>query len=119
MGIVFGNNPDVPFKIGTTLELIGESVSRIIMTLPGERLGLPDFGSNVRLYLFENDIFEIQKLIKLELLAVLETQEPRIILRSITLTSVSEDLRAFVLALEIAEKENPSQTKVLFIPLSE
>ncbi len=117
MGIVFGNKADVPFKIGTKNELIAESIARIILTIPGERPGNLTFGSNVRAFLFENDLLEVKSLIELELLAVLEVQEPRVTLTKIVLTEVSDDLRSMVLALEFVIKNEPGQPKLLFIPL--
>jgi len=119
MGIAFGRDKDVAFKIGSKIELIAESIIRIILTLPGERLGLPEFGSNVRSFIFEQDIVEIQKLIQLELLAVLEKQEPRVRLTNITVTDIGADLRSFVLALEFVVKDNPEEPKLLFIPLTQ
>jgi phage baseplate assembly protein W len=64
-------------KLKQDKELIAESITRIIMTNPGERVGLPFFGVGLRNLIFE----EINELVSEELIERItrqcNTYEPR------------------------------------------
>lgn len=69
-------------------QLIGENIKRILTTRPGERVGEPDFGSNVMTYLFMPQLY-IDDLIA-EIISSIERQEPRVTVNSCTLTSADQ-----------------------------
>lgn len=70
-------------------ELISENIRRIILTKKGERVGEPNFGSNVKMFLFMPQIF-IEDVIE-EIRTSIEAFEPRVKVLSCTLTSAGQD----------------------------
>lgn len=79
-------------KIKEDKDVIAESVTRILMTTPGERVGRPDFGCGLRYLLFESldDIYVDD--VKAIIVSAIEKYEPRIILENIELTASEHTL---------------------------
>ena len=92
------------FKIKAGDALIKESITRILMTTPGERVGRPKFGSNLRKLLFESqaDIYinDVKRMIE----GALNRYEPRVNLRDIVITADGNNL---YIRLEFNEVGNP------------
>jgi len=65
------------FVIKSDYELIAESITRIIMTNPGERPGLPFFGVGLKNRLFEPMDETTNQEIELDIRNQIETYEPR------------------------------------------
>lgn len=60
------------------LEDIYQSIHNILNTEKGERLFLPEFGTNIQQYLFELLTFDTERLMILEITDALDRWEPRI-----------------------------------------
>jgi len=92
------------FKIKANDELIKESITRILMTTPGERVGRPQFGSNLRKLLFESqaDIYinDVKRMIE----SALNRYEPRVNLQDIIITADGNNL---YIKLQFNEVGNP------------
>ena len=71
------------------VSFIVENIKRILSTRKGERVGEPEFGSDVKRYLFMPQI-RIDDLMA-EIKRSIETQEPRVKVRSCTLTHAGID----------------------------
>lgn len=75
-------------------DLIAESITRILMTTPGERVGRPNFGSGLRALLFESmdDIFvdDVKRIIS----TAVNNYEPRVNLTDIQVNAVENTLTA-------------------------
>jgi len=74
-------------KIKSDKNLISESISRILMTTPGERVGRPNFGSGLRKLLFEttNDIYlqDLKRMIE----SAINLYEPRVNVRDVVVNA--------------------------------
>lgn len=77
--------------------LIKENISRILLTTPGERVNNPNFGSKLKLYIFELDSI-MREEVEGEISSSITKWEPRITIDSIT-TSLEDD-RTFLLKIE-------------------
>ena len=86
-GLVFYGENGAAYSKSET-HLIGENIKRILTTRPGERVGEPEFGSNVLKYLFMPQLY-IEDLIA-EIISSIERQEPRVTVNSCTLTSADQ-----------------------------
>ena len=86
-GLVFYGENGMAYS-KSEAHLIGENIKRILTTRPGERVGEPDFGSNVMKYLFMPQLY-IDDLIA-EIITSVERQEPRVTVNSCTLTSADQ-----------------------------
>lgn len=71
------------------VSFIAENIKRILSTRKGERVNEPQFGSDVKKYLFMPQV-RIDDLIA-EIKTAIETQEPRVTVRSCTLTSADQN----------------------------
>lgn len=71
--------------------LIRASIQRILMTEPGERVMLPEFGCNIRKFCFEPNTKVLEIEIKNEILTALNRWEPRITVESINIVDIAED----------------------------
>ena len=91
-------------KIKADNELIAESITRILMTTPGERVGRPDFGSNLRKLLFEStqDIYlqDLKRMIE----SAIGKYEPRVDLQDIV---INADGNRIFIKLMFNEVGNP------------
>lgn len=76
------------FVIKTDYELIAESITRIVMTNPGERPGLPFFGVGLKNRVFEPLDDVISKEIEADIRIQIESFEPRAILLSINFEKI-------------------------------
>ena len=70
----------VHFRRNNTLELIKDSVKQILMTVPGERFWLPEFGCRAKLLLFENASITAKETVRSLVFEALQKWEPRITL---------------------------------------
>ena len=88
-------------------DLILENVKRIILTQKGERVGEPDFGSNVKTFLFMPQVF-VSDIIN-EIKNSIEKFEPRVKVESCTISSTEDEVVKIDLKLNIIstnESEN-------------
>ena len=91
-------------------DLIAESITRILMTTPGERVGRPEFGCNLRRLLFEStetvDLDDVKNIIG----SAIETFEPRVILQDIIVNALENTI---YVQIEFQLVGNPLETEQL------
>lgn len=88
--------PDGRIATSAGPENIRESIRVILVTQPGERLQLPDFGGGARGFLFEPNTVATRRLIQERIQDALRTWEPRISLQAVTVEEDPDDPRAAV-----------------------
>lgn len=87
-GITFYDKNSIGFS-NDEKELIIENVKRILLTRKGERVNDPEFGSNVKLFLFMPQVM-VSDLIQ-EIKYSIEKFEPRVKVLSCSLISAGQD----------------------------
>jgi phage baseplate assembly protein W len=93
---LFGRGTSFPVRIGTDGRVawstgddnVRESIRTILLTDPGERIMLPDFGGGLRTFLFEPNTPATHALMEDRITRALRRWEPRI---TVTGVSVLED----------------------------
>jgi phage baseplate assembly protein W len=101
-GQLFGRGTRFPPGIGENGQLvwsegpqnIREAIRIILLTEPGERLMLPDFGAGLKRFLFEPNTVTTHRLIQQQISESLEQWERRINLKSVAVEPDPEDLQA-------------------------
>lgn len=91
-------------EIKSDLELLEENVTRILFTLPGERVNNPNFGSKLKLFLFELETVMMEE-VKSEIANSLARWEPRIEPNIIEIAS-NPEINTFSLKIEYVNKED-------------
>ncbi len=71
------------YDIGTDLKILESSVRMLLLTAKGERLMLPDYGTNLRQILFTPNIESVETLVSHEITEALNRFEPRVTLESL------------------------------------
>ena len=99
-GIVFYNQSFFLIKENETL--IKENISRILLTLPGERVNNPLFGSNLRSFLFNLDVV-MREEVESEITNSIYKWEPRVTIDSI-FTETPDD-KSFLIKLECTNND--------------
>jgi len=92
--------------IDEDIDVLRESVKRIIMTSPGERVNNPLFGCKLKRYLFDFETY-LEEDIKGEILNSITRWEPRVEVTSILITKES-DFRFSVII--DCQKKNSAET---------
>lgn len=106
-GAVFGRGISFPPRVGPDGRVawsagptnIREAIRVVLLTEPGERLQLPEFGAGARGFLFEPNTSATRRLIEERIQEALRVWEPRIRLESLTVEEDPEDARAAVATL--------------------
>ena len=107
-GKIFGQSISFPPRIGLDrrvawsegAENIRESIRIILLTEPGERLRLPEFGCGLKNYLFRPNIPSIHRLIQDEIMQSLSRWEPRIRLESVRVEKDPKDERSAIITID-------------------
>ncbi len=73
---------------------IREAIQVVLLTEPGERLQLPDFGGRLRAVLFEPNTVATRRVVQEQIERALRLWEPRIALQSVTVEEDADDPRA-------------------------
>ena len=114
----FGYNP--PFFGGSQNvlsrqeddRLIKNDILQLLLTVPGERVMRPDFGVNLRNFVFEQltqtDLISLQDSIEEEIAA----QEPRVIVNSVELTPNADNNRLKVQIIVTLRKDPKKQLTI-------
>jgi len=76
-------------------------LKQLLLTNQGERVMLPEYGTNIRKHLFEPDDIQTRTQIQREVEAAISRWEPRISLRNISVTQDTRADRADYSALKI------------------
>jgi phage baseplate assembly protein W len=78
------------------LELIRDSIVTILLTKKGQRLFAPDFGSNLWRIIFEPNDDVTRSLAREYIISAIQTWEPRVNLRAVTVQSDEHTLTLFM-----------------------
>lgn len=82
------------FVIKSDLNLIKENISRILLTLPGERVLNNAFGCKLQSYLFEPDLV-LQEDVESEIRQSITRWEPRVEIKNISVSMI-ENRKVFI-----------------------
>jgi phage baseplate assembly protein W len=101
-GQLFGRGISFPPRVGADgrvvwsvgADNIREAVQVILLTEPGERLQLTEFGGRLRSMLFEPNTVATRRIVQEHIERALQVWEPRITLRSVEVTEDPDDPRA-------------------------
>lgn len=87
IGILNSDFPIIKDGIQSTIE----NVKRILLTIPGERVGNTEFGSSLKKFLFEPD-FEVINSLETILKDEIERWEPTVTIESIEINMTEEHI---------------------------
>jgi len=73
---------------------IREAIQVVLLTEPGERIQLPEFGGRLRALLFEPNTVATRRIVQEQIDRALQLWEPRITLREVTVEEDPADPRA-------------------------
>ena len=91
-------DPDDGYKLNKTLkEVARQNLKMLVLTAPGERIMIPEFGVGIRNYLFENMSSDVFFDLKSEIISQAETYFPYITISSVTFRQESPDTQGLSL----------------------
>jgi Bacteriophage baseplate protein W len=101
-GQMFGRGISFPPRVGADGRIvwsegpvnIRESIRVVLLTEPGERLQLTDFGGRLRSAMFEPNTVATRRLLQEEIERAIRLWEPRITLLAVTVDEDDDDSRA-------------------------
>jgi len=101
-GQLFGRGISFPPRVGADGRVVWsagpdnvrEAVQVILLTEPGERLQLTEFGGRLRSMLFEPNTVATRRIVQEYIERALQVWEPRITLRSVAVAEDPDDARA-------------------------
>lgn len=82
------------FKLDYDINAVRNALNNLFTTTPGEKVLNPEFGLDLRKYLFEPATIEVAELIRSEIYMQVGTFEPRVKLNNVKIT-VFEDVNEF------------------------
>lgn len=77
------NDEQWDFTTSTDINILVSSLKMLLMTNKGERLMLPDYGTNLRQIIFNQNVAGIESMIQQEIVDAITAWEPRVVLQSI------------------------------------
>lgn len=86
----FPNTDQWSWNRGEDIEILASSVKMLLTTSKGERLMQPDYGTNLRLILFELQTIGIEGLVQQEIIDALTKWEPRVSVQYLTVERTGE-----------------------------
>ena len=121
-GIVFGRGISFPPRVGPDGRVawssgpanVAEAIRVILLTDPGERVLLPEFGSRLNQYLDDTNSVGTRRLIADEIMTALKRWEARLQLQSVEVQPDPDDDRAAIATIRYALVANraPEQVSV-------
>jgi len=96
--ILYQNSDINDFKLDYDINAIRNSLRNLFTTTPGEKVLNPQFGMDLRKYLFEPATIEVAELIRSEIYTQIGTFEPRVKLNDVKIT-VFEDVNEFDISI--------------------
>src|SRR5262252_65284 len=101
-GQIYGRGISFPPRVGADGRVawsegpdnIREMIRVVLLTDPGERLQLPDFGGRLRGLLYEPNTVATRRLVQEQIELALQLWEPRIDVRAVTVQEDDGDPRA-------------------------
>jgi hypothetical protein len=94
-------NTDSP-TIKQDTDLLEENITRILLTVPGERVGNPGFGSRFKNYLFDLSVVMQEEIVS-EIATAISRWEPRVTVDNIKLTNVDTNTMAVRIEMTIRQ----------------
>lgn len=99
---LFGQGISFPPRVGPDGRIawsagpgnIREAIQVVLLTEPGERIQLPEFGGQLRALLFEPNTVATRRIVQEHIDRALQLWEPRITLRAVTVEEDPDDPRA-------------------------
>jgi phage baseplate assembly protein W len=109
-GDLFGRGIAFPPRVGADGRVawsagptnIAESIQIILLTEPGERMLLPEFGGRLKRFLYESNTVATRRLIAGEIETALKRWEPRIALQGVDVQPDAGDERAAIATVRYA-----------------
>jgi len=86
----FPNPSQWNWNRGVDVEMLASSVKMLLTTSKGERVMQPDYGTNLRLILFELETSGIESLVQQEIVDALTKWEPRVAIQFLTVEKTGE-----------------------------
>jgi phage baseplate assembly protein W len=119
-GRLFGRGISFPPRVGPdgrvawseAAENIREGMRVVLATELGERIMLPQFGTDLRQRLFEPNTVAARRLIQERMTAALQRWEPRVAIESIAVEADPADDTTAVATVEYRQKANQSTGRV-------
>ncbi len=96
------------------VRLIQNDILQLLLTIPGERVMRPDFGINLRSFVFEQMIGSEISLLESEIVSAIEEQDRRVTVSFIEIKQSPESNRVDI-SVHAKLKKNP--TKVVTVEL--
>jgi phage baseplate assembly protein W len=91
-------DPESGYKLNKTLKQVArQNLKMLVLTAPGERIMIPEFGVGLRNYLFENMSSDVFFDLKSEIISQAETYFPYITINSVTFRQESPDTQGLSL----------------------
>lgn len=97
--------------------LLKNDLKQLLLTIPGERVMRPTFGTNIRRFLMEDITKTSLLLLRENILEAIAREEPRIIVSKLGIIDKS-DQNMIIIEIHGALSINPSNSIVLDIPIS-
>lgn len=82
------------FDMGSDLQLLQSSVKMLLITVKGERVMLPTYGTNIRRMIFELNVASVEAIVQQEVSQAINQFEPRVTLRALQVQRLEHDPRA-------------------------
>jgi phage baseplate assembly protein W len=107
VGRLFGRGTAFPFHINEEGRLgwsvgaqnIRESIQIILLTEPGERVMLPDFGAGLKRFLFQPNTVTTHRLIEEAIIQALDEWEPRVEVDAVEVQADEDDPRSALVTI--------------------
>lgn len=118
MTVFYGYNP--PFiggkqKIMSRQEddqLIKNDILQLLLTIPGERVNRPDFGTRVRSFVFENNTPQDIIMLEEDVRSAIQNFEPRVDIEFLEISTIDDDHR-LSLKLVVTIKKDPQRRLII------
>ena len=92
----FPNTSQWEFQLDADLLILESSVKMLLLTSKGDRVMVPEYGTNLRRILFESQLAGVEGLVQDEIVSALALWEPRLELQNITLKRDSNNRNVLV-----------------------
>jgi phage baseplate assembly protein W len=86
----FPNKTQWNFDTGSDLEILASSVKMLLTTAKGERIMLPEYGTNIRMILFEFASAGVESMVQQEIVDALTKWEPRVLLQFLSVEKTGD-----------------------------
>lgn len=92
----FVGGPQGILSIQTDERLIKNDILQLLLTLPGERVYRPTFGTRIRAMVFENPTPQDLAQLESDIVQQLSVEEPRVTVNAVSVTLVDDQVRIVV-----------------------